>query len=215
MPPALPSSSQGSLNYKTLKALDHIRLLRIDSGTSDRVSVSFEEIGLGDSIAHECLSYTRDGPKVADVGEEWTTNHKCIVCDGGITCVRQNLYDALVQMRDMGILGPIWIDALCINQNDIEERNSQVGQMGLIHKAATRVIVWLGRDDENTAPVLTCFRRATVTVADYLKDQSIARRTYDCCNYTQKSVIILLRSSSSGDGTRDCGLFKRRCFHKI
>lgn len=38
----------------------------------------------------------------------------------------------------------VWIDALCINQNDIEERNIHVKKMGQIYKKAKRVRIWLG-----------------------------------------------------------------------
>jgi hypothetical protein len=40
----------------------------------------------------------------------------------------------------------LWIDALCINQDDMMERNHQVARMGDIYRNATRVIVWLGRE---------------------------------------------------------------------
>ena len=38
----------------------------------------------------------------------------------------------------------IWIDALCINQNDIEERNKQVSKMGHVYQRAQAVRIWLG-----------------------------------------------------------------------
>jgi hypothetical protein len=94
-------------------------------------------------------------------------------------------------MREMGILGPIWIDVLCINQNDIDKRNIQVGQMGSIYKGAARVVVWLGSQDEDTAPALTCLRRATSTVAGSLKDVSTLRLSYDRCNYTEKELVYI------------------------
>ncbi|KAF2181338.1 HET-domain-containing protein, partial [Zopfia rhizophila CBS 207.26] len=40
-----------------------------------------------------------------------------------------------------------WIDTLCINQNDPEERTSQVELMGAIYSAAKRVVIWLGEED--------------------------------------------------------------------
>jgi len=42
----------------------------------------------------------------------------------------------------MGI--PLWIDALCINQEDYLERNNQVLLMGEIYRCAAGVISWLG-----------------------------------------------------------------------
>ncbi|KAF7542167.1 hypothetical protein G7054_g69 [Neopestalotiopsis clavispora] len=41
---------------------------------------------------------------------------------------------------------PIWIDALCINQGLIEERNCQVGMMNKIYSSAFFVWIWLGED---------------------------------------------------------------------
>jgi Heterokaryon incompatibility protein (HET) len=38
----------------------------------------------------------------------------------------------------------LWIDAICINQDDIDERNEQVRMMGNIYQKAERVTVWLG-----------------------------------------------------------------------
>jgi hypothetical protein len=40
----------------------------------------------------------------------------------------------------------MWIDALCINQDDLDERARQVAFMGDIYETAERVVVWLGED---------------------------------------------------------------------
>jgi hypothetical protein len=44
----------------------------------------------------------------------------------------------------------IWIDAICINQNDHEERSSQVAMMSLLYSGADQVCVWIGDDDEES-----------------------------------------------------------------
>jgi hypothetical protein len=38
----------------------------------------------------------------------------------------------------------VWVDALCINQINVQERNNQVAIMGKIFHHATKVLVWLG-----------------------------------------------------------------------
>lgn len=43
----------------------------------------------------------------------------------------------------------LWIDAICINQSDIKEREEQVARMAHIYKRARRVVVWLGDTDED------------------------------------------------------------------
>ncbi|KAL6918229.1 hypothetical protein FSST1_009724 [Fusarium sambucinum] len=45
---------------------------------------------------------------------------------------------------------PLWIDAICINQDDIAERNSQVTMMSQIYGSAHGVLAWLGEVDDNT-----------------------------------------------------------------
>ncbi|RSL88116.1 hypothetical protein CDV31_016127 [Fusarium ambrosium] len=45
----------------------------------------------------------------------------------------------------------IWIDALCINQQDITERGEQVSLMGAVYSQCTHCLIWLGSDTDNTA----------------------------------------------------------------
>lgn len=45
----------------------------------------------------------------------------------------------------------LWIDAICINQEDLEERNAQVLRMSSIYSSAQEVIVWLGEQTEEAA----------------------------------------------------------------
>jgi hypothetical protein len=44
----------------------------------------------------------------------------------------------------------IWIDALCINQEDVAERSSQVSKMGRIFKLTRKVISWVGESDRES-----------------------------------------------------------------
>ena len=48
-----------------------------------------------------------------------------------------------------------WIDALCINQDDAEEKNEQVRMMRSMYEKATNVWVWLGEEGvEDFVPAL-------------------------------------------------------------
>ncbi|ETR98561.1 heterokaryon incompatibility, partial [Trichoderma reesei RUT C-30] len=58
--------------------------------------------------------------------------------------VRQNLFDFLCSAAARKEEGLFFIDAICINQLDLDERQAQVQSMALIYRRATAVISWLG-----------------------------------------------------------------------
>jgi hypothetical protein len=61
--------------------------------------------------------------------------------------VRPNLHTALRYLRRADIARDCWIDALCINQNDWDERSREVKRMAKIYALADRVVVWLGSSE--------------------------------------------------------------------
>ena len=79
---------------------------------------------------------------------------QCVRVNGQAFEVRQNLWQLLLQLRRSAILGPIWTDAICINQLDIAERDYQVSIMGEIYARAHEVLVWLGQDANGSGKVI-------------------------------------------------------------
>lgn len=71
--------------------------------------------------------------------------YRAIINGKGIF-IRPNLSHALQRIRLQGQLY-VWVDALCINQSNALERNSQVKQMATIYANASGVLVWLGEED--------------------------------------------------------------------
>jgi hypothetical protein len=67
--------------------------------------------------------------------------------------ITRSLYRALRQLRSHGYT-TFWIDALCIDQDDLEERSLQVNRMQAIYRKATMVAVWLGRDANGSDNVM-------------------------------------------------------------
>jgi hypothetical protein len=82
-----------------------------------------------------------------------TENNAVIHLDDGPVPVTMNLLEALQALRFQDKSRVLWIDALCINQTDLEERASQVNIMRHIYQKAQNVIVWLGpaADDSRLA----------------------------------------------------------------
>ncbi|KAF5697442.1 het-6OR heterokaryon incompatibility (het-6OR allele), partial [Fusarium mundagurra] len=56
-----------------------------------------------------------------------------------------NLYSALIHLRDKSRPIVLWIDAICINQRDNNEKGVQIQRMGDIYRQAARTIAWLGK----------------------------------------------------------------------
>ncbi|KAH9211794.1 heterokaryon incompatibility protein-domain-containing protein [Leptodontidium sp. 2 PMI_412] len=67
-----------------------------------------------------------------------------IIIDGVSVPVTPNLFAAIKHLRSKESPLILWIDALCINQRDVAERNSQVTVMRAIYGRASMVHVWLG-----------------------------------------------------------------------
>ncbi|KAF2828677.1 HET-domain-containing protein, partial [Ophiobolus disseminans] len=86
-----------------------------------------------------CLSYVWGEPGQG----------RAILLNGHRYWVRQNLWNFLHAARQNTEVRRrwIWIDALCIDQNNVAERQHQVQQMGLIYSNAAEVYTWLGNDD--------------------------------------------------------------------
>ena len=58
--------------------------------------------------------------------------------------VTESLLTALRNLRYAKESRRLWVDQLCINQGDTEERGAQVSIMGEIYNKATCTVVWLG-----------------------------------------------------------------------
>jgi hypothetical protein len=131
-----PQIKHSNRDYKhsRLPTLTSIRILELEPGsgtTTLRCKLSVVE--RGHAQPYEAISYS------------WgrSENTRVIYCDGKKLRVTLNLRDALWRIRDPTHVKILWADAVCINQNDNEERANQVKEMGRIYADAVRVLVWL------------------------------------------------------------------------
>ncbi|KAF7188351.1 Heterokaryon incompatibility protein 6, OR allele [Pseudocercospora fuligena] len=53
----------------------------------------------------------------------------------------------------------IWIDAICINQDDLDERDQQVSMMDDVYRQAREVLVWLGPERSSTQSAITSLQK--------------------------------------------------------
>lgn len=97
------------------------------------------------AVSYDALSYVWGDPK--EVSRITCHTLRVTNSDGaGVAAplpLGVNLLDALKYLRKTDVSVKIWVDAICINQNDIEERNQQVRMMGDIYLWAERVVIRL------------------------------------------------------------------------
>src|SRR2546421_7941835 len=86
-------------------------------------------------IPYEALSYTWGSTK--KIVKIWINE-----CTMSVT---ENLYVALQHIRLEKSDRILWVDAICIDQDNTQERGHQVQQMRDIYREAEQVVIWLGR----------------------------------------------------------------------
>lgn len=131
----------GSTIYQhlPLDRRDSIRLLELLPGEFGQpLQCHIHIVPSNNNVSFEALSYTWDEPKFPHqihVGTDLASP---------IIQLTLNLYNALQHLRDTSAPRTLWIDALCINQSDEEEKGHQVAHMGQIYSGAENVVLWLG-----------------------------------------------------------------------
>ena len=127
----------GLLYFPLDQGLRQIRLLVLLPGLP----------GSGIEIRLEPASFSANNlPQYEALSYEWgsSTHRKEIFANGHPIEVRENLWNALDALRFKEDSRVLWIDAICINQTDVSERNHQVQQMTDIYSQASCVLAWLG-----------------------------------------------------------------------
>jgi hypothetical protein len=69
---------------------------------------------------------------------------------------------------------PVWIEAICINQADDQEKSHQVAMMGDVYENASNALIWLGDEDSTTESGY----QAINTILNSLSDGSATEKTY-------------------------------------
>ncbi|KAK4237529.1 heterokaryon incompatibility protein-domain-containing protein [Achaetomium macrosporum] len=142
----MPQGPPAKYTYSALNDPSvEIRVLELQPGVEpDPIHCSLIPVHLGsEGITYEAVSYTWGAEEAS-----------CSIRIGNPTFpVRPNLMAALKRLRKPDSARRLWVDAVCINQDDIPERHAQVRMMLPIFQTATRVVVWLGEvtDDSHVA----------------------------------------------------------------
>lgn len=107
----------------------------------------------GGKDLYEALSYVWDNDQEGSAG-------KCqqIKLDGQPFDITPNLDAALLKLRSHQFDRVLWVDAICINQNDKAEKSTQIPLTRAIYAQADHVIGWLGEAFEDGDKALESIR---------------------------------------------------------
>lgn len=94
-----------------------------------------------------------------------TSQRPRIEIDGRHFHVTKNLEQALRHLRLQRTNVRLWVDSLCINQDDIEERNLHVSQMRQIYDAAMQTNIFLGEATEGSDTLLSSIQSAAASIS--------------------------------------------------
>lgn len=154
---------------------------------------------------YQALSYAWGTNKAAD----W------IYLDGMEFSVTDNLYRALKQIRDRVAWGDegksqsrffsrtLWVDAICINQQDDAEKSQQVTFMAAIYSGAKGLVIWLGECSDDDSMGL---RRAVMQRDSSAEDKNVALRLLGQASWFRRRWIVQeLMLSSKGVRHVLCG----------
>lgn len=155
-----------------------IRLISPLSGGEDsRIRCRRDSAVLSEAPIYEALLY------------EWG-DHNYNKPDPAISINRRrfivlpNLWLALKRLRDPSKERALWIDAICLNQDDEDEKAIQIGQMGRVYSQAVGVVIWLGLADPESDLALEFLHR--LATQPHIDDETI--KLLITANPTQRAI---------------------------
>lgn len=137
--------------YKPLTGRLEIRLLRLSpalSGDDQVLHGTLLSSQLADRPEFTALSYTwadisgdRSCSETIFIGPEWEA-----------LPITKNCAAALRRLRSRRDAVILWVDAICIDQGNVDEKSHQVGLMRDVYSRARKVVAFLGEDGDNQTP---------------------------------------------------------------
>ena len=146
----VPSSAPPGVHTALRDPNLQIRLLLLDAAGSDEdiISATLEVWDRGATPTYRSISYVcGDAQRMHD-----------ITVNGSRVSVRHNCYYALWQARLHFPESRVWIDAICINQLDLDEKTAQVMMMFETYSKAEQVLACIGPSDTHSDVVLGAMR---------------------------------------------------------
>lgn len=193
--------------------LDSIRLLHIQKGwgPDDVVCQLFESFPDQErGPDYKALSYTWGGLQHKSQGGE-----PRVLIDGHHIEMTENLYAALRQIRCHDCDVTIWVDAICINQEDKAEKGHQVSQMGDVYKGAEEVLIWLGPSNEDIDSLLKLISWIETKATEAQAISSTEDWSSLCCRFFAQRPLDLGPATQSRETQALANLLARPWFTRV
>ena len=142
---------------KRKKQIRLLTLLPVAASAEIRIRIDTVALTKKQKPQYEALSYTwgsSEDPLKINVGPSRNNT----------LTVTQNLASALIHLRHEHEPRVLWIDAICIDQQNLKERGEQVAQMADVFSMADRVIVWLGPEMDNSKYALATLQDLSLEI---------------------------------------------------
>ncbi len=143
-------------NYESLSGKDTIRLVVLDPSRNETAPLTCR------IVEHRLSAQNLEYSAVSYVwGKDERLETLEIRCDGDVSYLRitTNVETVLKGLRKHDKPQHLWIDTVCLNQNDEVEKAQQIPVMGNIYKQALAVDIWLGPENNTTARILAFLRK--------------------------------------------------------
>jgi hypothetical protein len=178
-----PTSPITMFQYRPLSYEEQeIRILHLSPGKlGEQINCKLVHVSLDERPFYHALSYCWGSPN----------NQQLIILEGTEFSVTMNLFEAMNAIRSPTELLVIWIDAICINQQDLVDRSEQVKFMRRIYEDAAMVNVWLGPATKDSSLALTLIRK----MGEGLYSSETAKTVLKECNGYQslRALVDLFR----------------------
>ncbi|KAI9155707.1 Heterokaryon incompatibility protein [Paramyrothecium foliicola] len=201
--PAIPQSTTSeecddNFTCSALESATTIRIVsiaRLDWENDNVPELLMRHVDLASEPIYDTLSYTWGTPvtvygSAEERDKSWDDDKKGVLCNGKNVLVTSNLWCFLKTWRTWlrkgasttttkAPLNNMWIDAICIDQANVEEKSAQISLMGRIYSQCRRVNIWLGPQDKFTRPAI----KLLTQIADIQLDrmESAEGSDYDIC----------------------------------
>ncbi|KAF1978206.1 hypothetical protein BU23DRAFT_525941, partial [Bimuria novae-zelandiae CBS 107.79] len=146
--------------YEALKKPDHIRILLLHPTFGFRpISCNLVQGPHMRRLNYEAISYTWGGMEAT----------RQIMVDGCTMKVTESVYEILTTYCSLLVPKLLWIDAVCIDQQNVEEKSLQVPLMQKIYREALFTTVFLGRAPTTACAVFDLFNEFEILKSGALR----------------------------------------------